>query len=238
MACKKYRENLILYLYGELDQAGRESVENHVAGCAACRQELEYTRRVMSALDTAQPSEIPEGNWDKYWGEIQGHIKTPARKARFWFPLGTLPRWSYAAAALVFVFMLGLFVGRVWFLPGLDGDKKSDRDKSSVILALNEHLDELKPYMIEFSNVGEGQNGRDLITVDRSALKMLMVQNVLLKKALTEKDPGAAELLDDIELVLAELINMDEGDERTPALVKELIKKREILFKMNVLHKM
>lgn len=237
MACKKYKEDLILYMYDELDNDRRESFESHLRDCTDCSQELEYTRKVFSALDANRPDVIPEGNWDKYWGEIRAHIHPLPKKSRQWNPLVSLPRWSYAAAALLIVFMMGIFAGRLWFFPGPNNASQDERDLSSVILAFNEHLDDLKPYMIEFSNFDEEENGFDVVTVDRNALKVLMVQNILLKKALTQKDPSAAQLLDDIELVLSELMNMEEGDDRTPSLIKELINKRDILFKMNILHK-
>jgi hypothetical protein len=70
-------------LYGEADAAARERVEAHLAGCAACREEMAALRGVRRdlrawALPAARPSFTPRGV--------------------------VLPRWLAAAAVLVFLF--------------------------------------------------------------------------------------------------------------------------------------
>ena len=46
----------------------------------------------------------------------------------------------------------------------------------------------------------------------------------------------AAELLEDIDLVLREINNMDPDDPDTPGMIRSLIDQRDILFKINVKH--
>ena len=40
MTCQDVQSSLSLYLYGELDFAQEEEVENHLADCAACQLSL------------------------------------------------------------------------------------------------------------------------------------------------------------------------------------------------------
>jgi len=54
--CGRARENLSLYLLGELDAAARAEVEAHLAGCPACAEELESLRRLTATLDEALAS--------------------------------------------------------------------------------------------------------------------------------------------------------------------------------------
>ena len=76
-------------LYGEADAAARARVEAHLAGCAACREEMAALRGVRRdlrawALPAARPSFTPRGV--------------------------VLPRWLAAAAVLIFLFGAALGV--------------------------------------------------------------------------------------------------------------------------------
>ena len=232
---------MILYLYGELDAGRKAELENHIIDCAGCQQELEYTKKVFAALDDSKPSYTPEGDWEKYWEIIQprtfmqisGKQRIKSDKRAF----SAFPRWGYVAAALILVFLLGIFAGRIWFFPAFQDNSRDARTGISYKFALNEHLDELKPYILEYANYNKYENGAQYITVDKKLVQHLLIQNVLFKKALAEKDPSAAQLLEDIDLVLHELANMEEGDEWILSMIRELIQKRDILFKMEVLQK-
>ena len=52
-SCDAVREQLPLYVYGELPMESEETVEAHVAGCAACRELIAAERRMHAALDEA-----------------------------------------------------------------------------------------------------------------------------------------------------------------------------------------
>ena len=103
--------------------------------------------------------------------------------------------------------------------------------------AFNLHIGDIKPLLIDYANYTGPENDGSAVLVDRDFLRGVLVQNILLKRLLAETHPEAAQLLDDIELVLRELENLEPDDDRTPALIKELIQKREILFKMEILQK-
>lgn len=57
MKCDGILESVPLYFYGELAPEDEERFEDHVAGCAACRDEVERFRQIAAALDRreAQP---------------------------------------------------------------------------------------------------------------------------------------------------------------------------------------
>lgn len=50
MSCQKFEENLSLYPYDELPAEDRRALEEHLAGCAACRKYLEETERLHKQL--------------------------------------------------------------------------------------------------------------------------------------------------------------------------------------------
>lgn len=61
MNCTEACQITELYLYGELSPAEREAMETHLAGCAACRAEIERARRLHSLVTTyTAPAPAPD----------------------------------------------------------------------------------------------------------------------------------------------------------------------------------
>jgi hypothetical protein len=233
MKCKKFSDQIILYLYGELTDVDKAAIEKHIDTCSACREEMVYTKSIFEAVDETKPVDIPEGDWDKNWTEVKRVISKPQQSGQ---SRPVFPRWAYGAAAILLIFILGIFAGRMWF-SSPDSPDLSGMREGSMQTAFNHHIDNIKPLMIDYANYVKTEENGGSVIVDREFLRGLLVQNILLKRILAEKDPEAAELLDDIDIVLRELENLDKNDTRTPALIKELIQKREILFKMEILQK-
>src|SRR5215510_16280278 len=78
--CWRYHRQLSPYLDGELDQATAARMERHLAGCAACRTQIENMRfaaRLVSdlPLPEAEPSMAP------HWLTPEGAVQ-PLRRPR------------------------------------------------------------------------------------------------------------------------------------------------------------
>lgn len=235
MACKKYLMDMILYLYKELDNTRRQTFEKHIEDCEECRQELGYTREVFAALDLSRMDEVPEENLDKSWRTIESGLKEKSARSR---KIATFPRWSTVAASLILVFAIGILAGRFLIRTPFQKGFRDGRERTTIDYAFTEHLEALEPHLLTYSNFNAEESISGVVDVEAAVLKTLLVQNILLRKALMETHPEAAELLEDIDLVLQEIINSEPGDSRTPELVKELINKRDILFKIKVLENM
>ncbi len=57
--CEAAREQITLFLYGELSDEGCHALEQHLAGCPACREELQIAQTMsgaMTVLPMAEPS--------------------------------------------------------------------------------------------------------------------------------------------------------------------------------------
>jgi hypothetical protein len=234
MKCKKYEEKIILYLYGELDESDKAEVENHVKECPACLEDLEYTKKVFKLVDENK-EEIPEANWEKCWREIgTGTQVEPRRQKSFLL----VPRWVYAAAALLVVFVLGALIGRHWLFSPQGSPLESGIPQGSMNLALNDYINELKPILIDYANYTSPEKGGETILIDEKIVRSLLIQNLLLKDLVAKSDPSLAPFLEDLDIILKELSNMQKGDELTPSMIKELIHEREILFKMEIIQTM
>ena len=150
------------------------------------------------------------------------------------------PGWIYLAASVVVIFVLGVFIGRFWLTSDVQtaaaiSGVKSPGSSEYVKQSLREHFETLKPMLVSYANYSAEENGREMMILDREIVKNLLIQNYLLKKLVIESDPSAAELLDDLDLVLREIKNMPSDDTWATSQVKEFIQERDILFKMDIL---
>jgi hypothetical protein len=243
MKCKKCKEDIVLLLYGELADKDKGEVMEHIKECPECAREWESTKSVFALLDETKEESAPEADWERCWNGIQTDIveksqgekrKRRAGERRFFMR----PGWIYAAASVVVIFVLGMFIGRFWLtsdtqiaaVPGMQDAGSSEYIKQS----LREHFETLKPLLISYANYSAEENGREMMTLDKEIVKSLLIQNYLLKKLVVESDPSAGELLEDLDLVLREIKNMSSDDTWAPSQVKEFIHEREILFKMDI----
>lgn len=233
MKCKKYKEKIVLYLYGELNDSDMAELESHVKECPDCLEDLEYTKKIFKIVE--ENKEVaPEANWEKCWREIGAGTQVQPRKQKSFL---LVPRWVYATAALLVVFVLGALIGRHWFFPSQKSPLEPGVSQGSMNLALNEYIDEIKPILIEYANYTTSEE-EETIVIDKEFVRSLLIQNLLLKELIAKSDPSLIPLLEDLDIILKELSNMRKGDELTPSMIKELIHEREILFKMEIIQTM
>lgn len=232
MKCKKYKEQIVLYHYGELSEHEKAELEHHVKECRACLEDFEYTKKVFQLIDDNR-DKVPEANWDKCWKEIgTGALVEPRKKQSF----RLAPRWVFAGAALLLVFILGAFLGRYWFFPVQDSSLEAGVSPGAMNVALKNYIDDLKPVLLEYANYTAEE--KESIIIDKDFVRGLLIQNLLLKDLVAKSDPSLIPFLEDLDIVLNELSNMQKGDELTPSMIKELIQEREILFQMEILQTM
>jgi len=234
MKCRKFKENFILYFYEELSQKEKESLQKHLSVCSDCAHEFEETGKVFHLLNVAKTEHVPEASWEKCWSEIDVHLH---KKKRFQARSGFYRRWAYAAAALLLVFIIGIGIGRFWLRTSVSPAFEGVVSQYALQLSLQEHLENLKPVLVEYANYSAPQNGRGPILVDRGVIQNLLIQNYLLKKVIADSDPSAIPLLEDLDLVLREIVNQKPKDSQAPSLIKELIDQRGILFRLEIFPK-
>ena len=234
MKCKKYEEKIVLYLYGELNVSDKAELESHVKECPACLENLEYTKKVFKLVDDNK-EEAPEANWEKCWREIGAGAQIEPRRQKSFL---LVPRWVYATAALLLVFVLGALIGRHWLFSPQESPLEPEVSQGSMNLALNEYINELKPILIEYANYTSPEKGEETILIDEKIVRSLLIQNLLLKDLVAKSDPSLTPFLEDLDIILKELSNIQKGDELTPSMIKELIHEREILFKLEIIQTM
>lgn len=121
MNCEAAKQDLTLYLYGELGFEQEEHIEQHVAGCEPCRNELERMRRFHAAIDQQETDPSPElllacrrelrartaavrqAEENTLWARLRRFVTVIVPSAAFLRPVGAL--------ALV---AMGFTGGRLW----------------------------------------------------------------------------------------------------------------------------
>lgn len=109
------KATLVAYLYGEVDAALRQAIDDHLARCAECAGELTALGDVRSQLGLWAPPDV------ELDFQIVRKSELPApnvlRPARWW---NTVPVWAQAAAAILVV-AAGLSIANLQIKSGPEG---------------------------------------------------------------------------------------------------------------------
>ncbi len=249
MKCKHARRAIVLDHYRELDPAEKARLEAHLLACEACAADRDETVSVLNLVTAQSPAEVPAFDAEKAWRAVRREIggRTPVRTPA----LAGWRRFAPAAAGLVVVLATGILIGRFAIKsdpqPGPAPTTAAGNAAAGIAAApsalpadsvrpiLASHLDDMRPLILDFANsVGAGAPARQ-VEIDERLLRGLLLQNVILRRALNGSDPAATELLDDLDLVLKEIINRKGPSGASPAQVRSLIDDRGILFRMQIL---
>jgi hypothetical protein len=118
MTCHEAQANLSFYLYGELDFAAEEALEQHLGGCALCQLALGREKEMHALLNAAQ-ADVPLALLNESRSDLKSALSSarPARSIHLWprsfHFAGLAPtRWSAQVAAASFLLFIGFSAGR------------------------------------------------------------------------------------------------------------------------------
>jgi hypothetical protein len=245
MNCKDIRQAIILDHYGELSAGEKTGLEEHLRTCPDCSADREETRRVLDLVTAQGTVEVPAFEPEQAWRAIRAGLRVAAPRRRTSFAPGL--RWGLAGAGVALILVAGVLIGRFGLKPSpgpapvnskmaaIPAGNPTALPASNLQPSLATHLDDLRPILLDIANSAANGSSGGAVTVDERLLRALMLQNILLRRALNGNDPAATELLDDLDLVLKEIVNAKSPGGATPAQVKGLIQDRSILLRMQVL---
>ena len=116
MQCQNAQEQFSDYLTDTLDRAHSVSLENHLATCAACKEEVTALRGVWSALDTLPSVEPPQFFHENIMSRIAQEAEAAAQPKGFDWRVLFRPRTlgiAAAAAALIMVAFASIMPAQV-----------------------------------------------------------------------------------------------------------------------------
>ena len=173
MKCDTAKGLIILDLYGELRDAEKAGLHDHIQRCRACSEELALTKKVFSLLDDNRPAEAPAADWEKAWRGIQGGLSRPSSNRRLFGLPGR--RWIFAGSALALVLIAGILIGKYGLAPSSPPATIAARtapDSSSspngIRPAFAAHLDDLKPILVDYAHFETGEKAGQRIAIDEN----------------------------------------------------------------------
>ena len=72
---ERYKALLMGLIDGELAPGERAELEQHLAGCVECRQELDEFRKLKEVTDGVRFSEPQDEAWERYWQGIYNRME-------------------------------------------------------------------------------------------------------------------------------------------------------------------
>ena len=209
MTCALIREQLFLYLYGELSFDEEERVDTHLDACTDCKQALVHVRALHESLDSVAVEPSPallRSCRENLWQKLEGEVRPVSHWwQRFTVDLGWLR--PVGATALI---ALGFLGARVTPDSGMSLMGFSNPNASRV------------------RYVSPGENGRIQIVLDETRQRTVsgapddtMIRALLLSAAKDPSDPGLrAETLTileahpqtpDVRVVLLQALEHDQN---------------------------
>jgi hypothetical protein len=241
-----------LYFYGEVDPQERASIEQHLKACADCRQaldELATIRAVLSARpDIAGP---PGGDWTGFMTRLQATIDQDVAQQAQPESVRAVPRRPGLAAYVAIAALLALVTMSVLVV-------LTERRSAERTQAATEAPGETPPVAVEdtedaLAALGEQHFERSKLVVlglatrdpqvtrpadwsyERELASRLLTDTRLYRQSAEQHGMGAlAGVMRDLELVLLEASMSEESDEASLERLQRLIRRRDLITKMNV----
>ena len=143
MNCEQVKDNLLLYLYNELEEREHEALQVHLESCPSCSRVLEQERRLLDRLDqwrSADPSDAMLAECRHDLMRSVYHQQEDLFRDAGWLPawadvvrvFGSTPRAWQPVAALVLI-VVGFYFGRASVDAPVGEASRSDIRSASLI---------------------------------------------------------------------------------------------------------
>jgi hypothetical protein len=232
MTCKNAQNQIILFLYDELEEREKKRLMRHIESCASCQESFEEISRFFESLGGGKETEWA-GRRDDCWRHIIERVGNEKPKNRFSLPA---LKWRFAFGGFALFLILGIFIGRfLFFDSGFPVKEISTNGGTQDRAVLNQYLEDMKPLMLDLSNtsISGYQNGK--IPGEKEIIRSMLAQTRLLRSRLSnQNDPYLNSLLVDIELILMEVDNTVPGDRVMMKSVQEMIHNKDIPIKIDL----
>jgi len=137
MTCDKIQEKFADYLTGDLDEAGRDQVREHIAACAACREDLENLTVVWAKLGVL-PEEQPSGAVRSRFYAMLEEFKSADAPRPAWREWFSFRRPAFAASFSVLLLLVGLGAG--WLMNGGPAGRQKYASLSSEVQNMRQEM--------------------------------------------------------------------------------------------------
>ena len=230
-------EELVLHFYGESDA---EAVEAHLTKCAACRDELERLRQVLSLMDRVDAFSPPESPGPGFEREVWARLEPQLTPDRPWWTDWLRPRNLVLAASVATLLLVAFVAGRMSREDAAPASTTADASagiaERVLVVAVVDHLDRSQMVLLEVLNA-DVESAGDLAAEQTLARELVAASRLYRQSAVQAGDGTTGDVLDELERTLLEIANTpgDASRDEIDAL-RARIASRGLLFKVRVVH--
>ena len=112
-ACAEFEADLVLYYYGEGQEAERRRVESHLETCQCCVRFMDDLNGLLPRM--SKTTELPQNFWDNYYREVVHKLNQEREGISWWRSLiPSFGGWTIPAfgTAVVVVLAVALVFGK------------------------------------------------------------------------------------------------------------------------------
>lgn len=249
MTCERHASgDLELYFYDELSSERREEVGRHVSGCQDCRATLDELHAIQEALALRPDVSAPAtGDWSQFMSRLDAAIADEGSQSPRVVSLPTRPQRRYveyiAFAALLGLVTFSVAVAfRARHVPVAPGAASvqhaaaaAPRDNSAFAAMTEEHFERSKLVVLGLATK-DAENGHSADwAYERELATSLLDDTRLYRLAAEDRGLDAlAGVMKDLELVLLQTSLTDDKDPSSLPQIQRLIKRRDLIEKMDV----
>lgn len=227
--CRKWRGRLVEAVYGELDPARRRALDDHLAACPRCADELAALEATAAQVAAALP---PRPRIDA-WSRLR-----PALDARDEKPRPALLRLPYPAAAALATALVvaGVGLGVLLRPPLPPPEATAAASAVDVDAELARYLERATPLLLAIANRGGASAASFDPAVERQLAARLADDAAALRRELAAAGTRRrAALVGDLEVVFLQIANLPEGEYAGGIeMVRTTIDDRALLFQLSV----
>ncbi len=240
------------YLHNELAENERLSVEHHLASCTRCANDLAALKRTLTLLPA--PSSSPStARHEAYWKSLSLAIEASLKEKDKVEPrpfadvferlisFFTLrPGYAFALGTGLSIAIIAVVLFRLQpeTPPAQTAQERSFTD-SSIVFAQHEtdqrvsrYFRKSKTLLVGLANLSEEDGNPDLRAEQKLSRKLVREARYLKHQPL---DGRSAKLVADLEKILIELANLEEGNDLPNVeLIRSGIKQENLLFKIRM----
>lgn len=241
MSCEWHDRGAVeLAFYGELATAEREGFDAHLAGCGDCRGALDELDRIARALDGRRRGAAPPGgDWGPFMARLDARVDREATPRQRWWMSSAAGR-VLRMAAMVALVTAAVLVGREWEHWRHRGDAVSAGDTAgpandAVTALAEDHLERSKLVLLGLVTKDAAARPADW-RYERDLAGTMLPDTAQYRLAASQQGlTNLADVLGDLETVLLQASLCDDADPRALARLQNLIGKRDLLVKIEVI---
>lgn len=255
-SCLEFQSQFVDAFYNELNTSQQQALIRHLEQCESCRIEFNHLQTVLKlASNRTRPEPNPEfidNLWERLAPRLQASTHNWLNNLKSWWHQrnfsGTIPAWSYRVVGVVAIFLIGVWVGYLYFKPESTLiNNQTTPSKAASTVPLNQtalksqaldYIERSKILLLGFVNYEplSNNNVRLDLTYQQKISRELIGEAAVLKPQLTGAEHlRLLELISDLEIILLQITNYEkEFDLPAIELISSGVENQALLLKINI----